>query len=452
MSFSAALLAKNLPGFQPGQRLWVGFSGGLDSCVLLHALASLKLPVSLCALHINHQLSPNAQDWQQHCAAVAAELGVNFFAERVTVERTGRGLEEAARAARYAAFVRHIQTDECLVTAHHADDQAETLLLRLLRGAGPRGLAAMSPRRPLGVGYLLRPMLEFTREELEYYAQVHKLRWVEDESNRDTDYDRNFLRQSVLPLLRQRWPQLRRRFIHTAELCAENEWLLMEIAAEDLATADVRPERLGQSINLETISQWSVSRRHNLLRQWLRAQDLETPERTQLAQVEQQLITGRADAEAAVNWGKVVLHRYRGRLYVVPAAALYRYGAAAIVTVGTGDMDTLLPDGGHLRFEYVERVSGAGYLRADLPDLSLRWRQGGERCQPEGRAHSQTLKKLLQEYALEPWWREQLPLIYCGEQLAAAGDLWICKGFSASPGQPGYRLSWQLPSVRSQDE
>lgn len=444
-------LRQSLPEFSPGQNLWVGLSGGLDSCVLLHALVALQLPVTVRALHINHQLSPHADQWQQHCADLCKRWQVPLVAERVNVNRQGKGLEDAARAARYAVFERYLQSGDILLTAHHADDQTETLLLRLVRGAGPRGLAAMARQRPLGAGSLYRPLLGFSRAELQAYAEAQQLSWIDDESNLDVHYDRNFLRHKVIPLLHQRWPQLQRRFQQSADLCADSEILLAELAAGDLLQADMRPERAGQSINLAVLHQWSAARRHNLLRYWLRGQGFDLPEQSHLAQFEQQFIAGRQDAETAVSWGNLMLHRYRGRLYAETRFGGKKGDCAPLTrqsfTLAAQSCRVELAGGGVLDFAYCERVTEPGYLRTDLPDLSLRWRQGGERCQPEGRAHSQTLKKLLQEYALEPWWREQLPLIYCGEQLAAAGDLWVCKGFAASPGQPGYRLSWQPQSV-----
>lgn len=448
MKFSPAALAAVLPKDEAVKRLWVGLSGGLDSMVLLHALVALRQTLPVMALHVNHQISPHAKAWEVHCAAFCKAFQIPFFTEAVVVKPQGRGLEDAARVARYQVYEGHLQQGDLLLTAHHADDQTETLLLRLLRGAGPRGLAAMSRSRPLAKGHIFRPLLDFTRADLEAYAQAHQLHWVEDESNRDVHYDRNFLRHEIIPPLQERWPQLQQYVQRTADLCADNEVLLTEVAAEDLARLDVRAERVGQSLDLTALQQWSPARRHNLLRYWLRTEQFEVPERVHLSQFERQLVAGREDSEARIHWGNLVLRRYRGRLYVEPHGAV---GTSALTyqpfMLGADSSVVKLSSGGALQFEYVQQASGSDCLRADLQDLSVRARTGGERCQPEGRAHSQTLKKLLQEYALEPWWRDQLPLVYAGEQLVAVGDLWVCKGFAASPGQPGYRLRWQLQSV-----
>lgn len=444
MTFSPAALKSALPTEDSVKRFWIALSGGLDSMVLLHAMASLKLAMPVMAVHVNHQISSNADSWQQHCALFCESLQIPFYAEKVAVIRAGRGLEDAAREARLGVFERNLQPGDVLLTAHHADDQAETLFLRLMRGAGPRGLAAMARLRALGAGQLCRPLLAFSRAELRAYAEAQHLSWVEDESNLDSQYDRNFIRHKAVPILQERWPQLSRRLQQTAELCALSEELLTELAAEDLAAADVRAERAGQSMSLAVLQQWSIARRHNLLRHWLREQGLDLPEQSHLAQFEQQIMAGREDAEVNLTWGKLALHRYRERLYLLPrsndaveAQEPCRFGLLKV------PCQISLGQAGSLIFEYFNQVPDGSCLQVNLPSLSLRWRKGGERCQPAGRSHSQTLKKLLQEYGLEPWWRDQLPLVFSGDTLVAAGDLWICKEFAAAPGQPGYRLSWQ---------
>ncbi|ACE86149.1 mesJ protein [Cellvibrio japonicus Ueda107] len=428
MTFTPEQLLTHLPQPDPmaPSRWWVGFSGGLDSAVLLHALVQLQLPVQICALHVNHQISPHADDWQAHCEALAARLGVAFYAEKVWVINRGKGIEDAARQARYHIFEQYLAPHDCVLTAHHADDQAETLLLRLMRGTGPRGLAAMAGKRPLGQGWLVRPLLSFSRKLLEDYARIHRLVWVDDESNTDLHYDRNYLRQQLLPLLQTRWPGFQRKWQQTAELCAANEQLLEELAQEDLGCLDERAERLGRSISLDKWLAMSEARRRNLLRYWLRIQHFAVPEQLHWQQLQQQLTLAREDAQVHITWDQVSLRVYRQRLYVMP-----KHAKPGLLQWCTANQ-------------------GAGRLRADLPTLDIRLRQGGERCRPAGRSHSQTLKKLLQEAGIEPWLREQLPLVYSGEELVAVGDCWICDGFEAEEGQPGYRLQWVMPSASRQ--
>ncbi|QEY12428.1 tRNA lysidine(34) synthetase TilS [Cellvibrio sp. KY-YJ-3] len=419
--FSPAALRAYLPdsGNSADAVYWVGFSGGLDSTVLLHALVQLQLPVTIRALHINHQISPHADQWQARCAVICAQLGIEFTAEKVSVINSGKGIEDAARAARYAVFESYAGAGDFLLTAHHANDQAETLLLRLLRGTGPRGLAAMAVQRPLGQATLVRPLLNFSRAQLESYAREHQLQWVEDESNQDDAYDRNFLRNQVLPLLAIRWPGFMRKWQQTAELCAEQELLLEAIAQEDLAAAAPRAARIGQSIDLAFLRACAPARQQNLLRYWLRSDGCSTPEQNHWQQIQAQLLQGREDAEANVTWGDVSLRVFRARLYLLPVPL----PEMALTLIETSDNQSLR-------------------LKMGLPNLHIRTRVGGERCKPAGRNHSQTLKKLLQEYSLEPWLREQLPLVYSGDELVAVGDLWVCDGVVAGCDEAGYRLVW----------
>lgn len=422
MAFSSEQLRLYLPAINANSAVWwIGFSGGLDSTVLLHALADLNLPVSLRALHINHQISPNADAWQAQCADFCARYAIPFYAEQVRVENSGKGIEDAARAARYQVFENNLAAGDLLFTAHHANDQAETLLLRLMRGTGPRGLAAMAAQRRLGVAHLVRPLLAFSRAELEAYAQAHQLTWVEDESNNDDEYDRNFLRNQVMPLLHSRWPEFKRKWQQTAELCAQQEIMLEELAQADLQSASPMAARIGQSIDLAALLNLSKARQQNLLRYWLRSLSYSTPEQLHWQQIEQQFFAGREDAQACVSWGNVALQRFRQRLYVLPQR---------------------LPE---LELQLVSSVNAeVTRLRADLPNLHIGYRAGGERSKPAGRAHSQTLKKLLQEYGLEPWLRDRVPLVFSGDDLVAVGDLWVCAGFVAQDNEVGYELIWSI--------
>jgi tRNA(Ile)-lysidine synthase len=435
MIFSPTYLLPRLPQDYSGT-WWVALSGGLDSCVLLHALVALQLPVNLRALHVNHQISPNAMAWQQHCADLCERLNIPFSAVSVVVENSGRGIEDAARSARYQVFEQHLAQHDYLLTAHHADDQAETILLRLMRGTGPRGLAAMAQQRPLAAGILYRPLLSFTRSELEHYAQTHGISWVDDESNTNDGYDRNYLRNQVMPLLRERWPSFTHKWQQTADLCVLNEKLLDELVDEDLRQAGFKSELVGSSISLGYLEGLSAARRNNLIRGWLRGQGLSTPEQQHLDQIDQQIIAGRPDAEAQVTWGDVSVRVYRQRVYALPLVDLPSVpeNPPAFAT----PLD--LPSGFRLQFELCS-ASAKPILKPGLPDLSVRFRSGGERCKPVGRAHSQTLKRLLQDYGVAPWLRESLPLIYSGEELIAVADLWVCEGYQADA--EGYCLKYE---------
>lgn len=408
----------------PDKRWWVGFSGGLDSSVLLHMLKSAYPSLNLFAIHVNHQISPNANDWQQHCEGVCQQLGVGLIAEKVSIENSGYGIEDAARSARYSVFKKHMSPGDYLLTAHHADDQAETLLLRLLRGTGSRGLSGIAAERLFDQQTntkLLRPLLSFMRSELLEYANQHQLKWIDDESNFSEKYDRNYLRLQVMPLLQSRWPGMQKKWNQTAELCAETESLLIEMATADLQSMNLRDERIGQSINRNFFSGLSISRQHNLLRYWLSIQGYSIPEQQHWQQIAVQIFSEKTDSSINLQWGNVSLRVYQDKIFALPQKL-----PELTLTMAECTAD-----------------SSAALLRADLPDIHIRTRNGGERCRPAGRNHSQTLKKCLQEFGLEPWLRDLVPLIYSGDNLVAVGDLWVCAEYLAQTNEKAIRLSWK---------
>ncbi|HEY3698744.1 MAG TPA: tRNA lysidine(34) synthetase TilS [Spongiibacteraceae bacterium] len=437
---SAAALAAFLQPFLHYRRWWIAYSGGLDSHVLLHALADLrqreKTP-ALTALHINHQLNPLANEWSAHCERVCAQLGIEFIAEKVAVINNGDGLEAAARRARYAAFEHHVNADELLLQAHHCDDQIETLLLRLLRGSGIAGLAAMPAQRELGQGILLRPLLQWRRADLQTYAQQHQLRWIEDDSNYNDRFDRNFLRLNILPLLAQRWPAYPDTLTRVVAQAREATLLIGELAQQDLQSMDV----VDGTLPIADCIDLSATRLRNLLRYWIQQQHLSQPSREQLQQVVA-MLTARADAQPCVSWPGAELHRFRDRLFAMPPLPPLPSHAIDI------EWNCTQP----LRIDGMGELSattaiGTG-LRSDL-SYRVRNRHGGERCRPIGRAHSQTLKKLLQEYAVPSWLRDRLPIIYCGDQLAAVADLWVCDGFQPPPSESGWVIDWNATPLIS---
>ncbi|UTA49141.1 tRNA lysidine(34) synthetase TilS [Simiduia sp. 21SJ11W-1] len=464
-------LRRDFPDVFAAQKLSVALSGGLDSAVLLHLLAGLGLPVH--AIHVNHQLSPNADAWQSHCEQLCASLDVPFEAHRVTVAARGRGLEDAARASRYQVFEQALAHGGLLVTAHHQDDQAETLLLRLLRGAGVEGMGAMAARRPLAAGELVRPLLAVPRKQLEQWAHTLGVRYVEDESNSDEALDRNYLRHRVLPLLHERWPAAARQLAAAAELSGESRVLLADLAELDAARLDaarldaarldaarldaarldaarldIRPERLGESIDLAVLAGLSALRQKNLVRHWLAQRSL-VLSRVQLAQLLQLWLVAEADTQPqlllATPGGQVRFYRYQRRGYLIRLG--HSKGDAASWSLPAGP---LYPERSY-RFNTALGVMGLAMRAAStglaLPDAGhwwLRSRQAGDRCQPAHRNRSQTLKKCLQESGLVPWLRPMTPLV-CNpqnpQQIWAAGDLWLDRDAPLAEAG-GYQLHW----------
>jgi len=374
-----------------------------------------------------------------------------MVAKSVTVENTGQGFEQAAREVRYGVFEQILGEGDLLLLAHHADDQVETVLYRLLRGTGTKGLAGIPMSRPLGAGEILRPLLPFPRRELEEYAAANELKWIEDESNEDTTFDRNFLRQKVVPVLAERWPDYAARVTHSAALCAETDQLAIMLAAQDLAAVYERSERIGWSIALEPFMALDVSRQANLLRHWAGQHQLPQPGHRIVETILHELLPARQDAEPLVSWNGVQLRRYQKHLYLLPESfslLIEDEGSDSLPDVLEKELawdarsDLTLPDGSELS---LTKEQGKG-LRIPKEGVSIRFRSGGERCKPAGRSGSNTLKKLFQEYGLEPWLRNRVPLIYVKDQLAAVGDLWVCDEFAVKKDEQGIMLQWSFPN------
>lgn len=430
MSLESRLLAALAPWRDaPAWRL--AFSGGLDSTVLLHLLVRLAqhhaLP-PLTVLHVHHGLQRVADGWPEHCRQVCARLGVPLDIRRVRVE-TGASLERAAREARYRAFADVLGEGELLLTAQHRDDQAETLLFRLLRGAGVRGLAAMPDMRRLGRGWLARPLLEVSRGELEQYAVSQGLHWVEDPSNRDLHFSRNFLRHRVLPLLAERWPQAVRNMARSAAHMAEAQELLDDLARLDLASAEGGGDFawLGlPSLARAPLLELSPARQRNALRHWLEP-FTSLPDTAHWAGWEA-LRDAAADASPVWRLAGGELHRASGRLW-------WLAGDWLRPPVGPRSWSRpaeplMLPGNGCLR------------LQGRAPDgsLEVRYRRGGETLTVPGRGH-RDLKRLLNERELPAFVRGRLPLLYRGGELLAVAALPGLDG----PVEGTWRLLWRPP-------
>ena len=405
-------LRRALETLPPGA-LCVGYSGGLDSGVLLHALAGLPEARArgLSAIHVDHGLQDYSADWAQHCRQTAAALQLPLRIVRVAVARTGGdGLEAAARAARMSAFGQHLAPGSVLALAHHADDQTETVLLKLLRGAGPEGLRGMRPLRRFGDSRLWRPLLTLPRAALQRYATAQALQWIDDPSNLDTRHARNFLRNDVLPLLRTRWPRLDTAVGHSARWLDAAAGQLEHDAAIALAQIQgVDPATLDAAGWLAL----SDALRPLTLRRWLRDIGLPPPEHVHIEQLQQQLRRAGDDRNPCVSWAGAELRRYRDRLYALaPQAA----PAAGWHSDWDGQHPLVLP-------------AGCGRLAAVTPPaeplrLQVRLRRGGERLRPHDDTHTRELRDLLQQAGVPPWQRGRLPLVYAGDELLAVADLW----------------------------
>lgn len=419
-------------------QILVGYSGGLDSTLLLHLLCQQIDPSLITAVHINHGLSVDADHWQQSTASVCEKLGVNFYTQKVQVKTSGQGVEAAAREQRYAVFEELIKPGGILFLAHHADDQAETVLYRLLRGSGPKGLSAMSSCRPIGSGTLIRPFLSWSKSQLVEHAKQLKLKWIEDESNQDNSFDRNFLRNNILPVIAQRWPDYTQSLQKSAELCNHSEQLAVEVASCDLSDLEQREEHGGISIALEKFKTLPVLRQRNTLRHWSLNGESVLPGHKIIEEVLQSVVDARDDSVPEVVWQSLCWTRYQGRLYLLRVQDKNFDRQLQMQWSMQGPLSL----GGSSVLDF-KKVTGCG-LKADIGPIEVRYRQGGERCKPDDRTHSNSLKKLFQEYAVPPWWRDKIPLLYVENTLVAVADLWVCDGWSAATDELGLKIIWRV--------
>ena len=396
----------------PDGDVCVAFSGGMDSSVLLHRLAALPLARArrLRALHIDHALQPTSARWADHCAAFAHALNVPIETIEVTVDRhAGTGLEDAARRARFAAFAKHLREGEILALAHHRDDQVETVLLKLLRGAGPEGLGGMREFRALGNGFLWRPLLDVPRSALFDYARDNALTWIDDPSNADTNLRRNFLRNEILPRLTQRWSDASTAISHSAEWMRAASDFIGDEAQRALAT--MRGDN-PDSMRWQAWLDLPAALRDAALRLWLRAFNLPAPAFFHVEELEKQLRRAAQDRAPCVSWPGCEIRRYRECIYAM----------APLVDVGDWEFEwrggeLALPTGDQLV------VIADGKLLTWSHALTVRNRRGGERLKPAGHAHHRDVRLLLQESAIAPWQRSRIPMIFAGDELIAVGDL-----------------------------
>lgn len=414
----------------------VGLSGGVDSVVLLHLLCQICPQYSwrLSALHVHHGISPQADAWAAFCADLCARLNIPLRVEHVDVTPLRHlGIEAAARELRHAALA--AQPVDYIALAHHQDDQAETLLLQLLRGAGVKGAAAMPPvRLRAAAPALLRPMLDLPRAELVAYAKQHELPWVEDESNADDSYPRNFLRQHVMPLLEQRFPASGETLARSAQHFAEASELL-----DQLAQLDAQGAIQYGTLDVLRLRELDAPRAKNLLRYFIASRGAPMPNSARLREMLSQLCHARADAALRVAFGAWEARRYLGRVHVFPTLPS---PDAAWQMQWHGESELALPQlGGILRFEPCAGV-GVSLHKLQQGAVVVRLRQGAERVQLDAKRPVRSLKNLLQEHDIPPWRRDTLPLLFCNNDLAVVPGLGVACAYQAEPHEQGLQLSW----------
>ena len=437
----------------------LAYSGGIDSQVLLHALAALKhqqlIENDLSACYVHHGLSPNADAWQLFTQQQCQLVNIPFKTLKLDLAKQRQhSLEAQAREARYQALQTILPSNGWLVTGHHANDQLETLLLALKRGAGLKGLSAMLPLSKMTQGILARPLLNLSRNDIVNYAQQQHLTWIEDESNDDVHYDRNFLRQQIIPQLTARWPSMLSTVQRSVAHCQDAQTLLDELAQVDLKQCQIDDQRLSVS-QLITLTE---TRFNNVVRYFIAMQQLLMPSQVQLQQLYQQ-IRAAQDKNPAVNMGAYWFRRYRDQLVITPSYKELTHWQTSISNYA--DSTVILPDDvGQLKI-YTSVMNGTlpfnepknsqrlprHILRLAHPSvgtkLSVRFEHHNPLVHPDNRAHSRSLKKLLQELAIPPWQRKRIPLLFIDDELAALLGYFVCHKFQAKLGEDCLVVQWQ---------
>ncbi len=399
----------------PCQHYWVGYSGGVDSTVLLHALS--QMPISLSAIHVHHGLSDHADDWARHCQRVCDELNVPLMIERVEVDLQDGGLEQAARSARQSVFKRFIRPNEGLLLGHHKDDQVETFMMRLMRGSGLTGLTVMDEQRDFYSGKLMRPLLECSREDIEAYAQANALSWIEDESNLDTDLDRNWWRQIQLPAIYARYPQAAQSILKTVSVLQDEHRLLTELI-QPIYEGVIDDKR---RLDINKLSRQNSNLQGQLIRKWLE-DTLHYPllSDKHIRILLKDFLNSRDDAEPVFRWADNEIRRHTGKLYIMKQLPALPNHIQP------------LPLEGEVRLS-LGRLKVAAGKGLKPSDYVIGVYDGTLKAKPVGRP-TKVLKKWFQEFSIPPWQRAYWPIVLKGEQVVAVPGLFICEGVVSENG------------------
>lgn len=419
------------------QSIVVAYSGGRDSHVLLKAFHQVLLDrkdYQLSAVHVDHGLHPKSKDWADHCVKICQsyQIPIKIISLQLDLQQ-GQSVEAIARERRYIAFADLLLTNEILVVAHTQEDQAETFLLQLLRGSGPMGLASAPAWKKLGKGWIARPLLETTRADVTIFAAQNDLSWIEDPSNTQLRFRRNYLRHQILPVLQSTYPSAVNCIARSAKHCAQAQTILNEYLSHELNQC------IGNdpyTLKLSAFKELAPLKQQFVLRHWLQHLMIRLPSTIRLETMLQQLLTAKKDAQPCVQWDTWQIRRHQDLLYLLPCTE----NISSLPVIWQLDLPLYLPVGHTWQ---ARRKYGQGIATHKLQGaLSIGYRQGGERCRPAGRKGSRPLKKLLQEYQIPSWQREHLPLFFHQQSLVAVGSLFVCEGWQVQdPKEEGWVLS-----------
>lgn len=411
--------------YKSGTKVVLAFSGGVDSRLLLELLSRYQQAHSIeChAVYVHHGLSSNADDWADKCLLWAKQVGISCSIERVSLDiSNGESIELLAREARYQALTKYIQEGDILLTGQHADDQLETFLLALKRGSGPKGLSSMAESMPFSSGSLVRPLLTIKRKSIEDAATKLGLEWVEDESNQDTRYDRNFLRHCVIPELSGRWPSIHQAVQRSASLCAQQEALLDEL----LSAVFEHALQTDLSLSIEELAKHSELARARLIRMWLAKLNTSMPTQVQLNLIWNEVALAQQDANPQLQLKQGEVRRFRNRLYWVTEIADVTEWQSTI------QVDTVLSLPERLgELTLTTSSSNATIALPSQPELlRVTFNPEGLSAHPTTRNHSRKLKKLFQEYNVPSWLRRQIPILMYQDRVVAVADLFVDQAFN----------------------
>lgn len=423
MLLSSQTIESALNPFNTAGHCFIAYSGGVDSHVLLHLCASIKrLKDKITAVYVHHGLQAEAESWAPHCEKTAEDLGVDFLVLRVkAIALPGESPEEAARNARYTALKSLMDINDVLMIAQHREDQLETVLLQLFRGSGLRGLSGMPEMMPFGQGIMLRPLLNVSKQAINDYARAHALNWVEDPSNQRNDYDRNFLRNEVVPLLKQRWQSIEKTVARSAKHCAEAQILISALADELFAQVFNKND---QTLCISKLQENAYTQQQLIIRHWFQSLVLKMPTQAFIKSLLTQVLAARKDSDPVLSGQGYCVRRYRDKLYCLKQATtearqdiIWPAGQSSL-TVANDEILSCAP-------------SSAGILREQWHNSTIvvKFRSGGEKICLPGRKGHHPLKNLFQEAGIPPWERQIIPLVYLNSELAAVGDKWISAAF-----------------------
>ena len=399
-----------------GSRVVLAYSGGLDSSALLHCVNQANLSVPVLAIHVNHGLSANSDDWVEHCERQCKALGIPLIVQEVSLSPENGNIEDQARVARYGVFESIMEEGDILLMAHHQDDQIETFFMRLMRGSGLTGLSAIPMQRPLENGYLVRPWLNVSRAELEAFVSTQDIQHIHDESNDLTHFDRNWWRHELLPKLTERYPQSSSSIETSIKILQQERELLQDLMQpiyESVVDCDGR-------LNCNELLNHSSAIQGQLIRSWLEnLGGYPLLSQGQIEQVLKDVVCAQQDAEPVFRWHEQEIRRFNGSLYLVPH--LPNMEAYQLPFNGT---PLTLPQGLLSSFE------GEGLLCGDYQVINY---HGGLKAKPCGRS-TKTLKKWFQDYQVPPWLRKSWPVLVKDDAVVAVPGLFICEGFMSQAG------------------